>query len=276
MEFSEDEANQEPETPPPQEASSGGVDDLIGNLATQEVEEVATSTEPAREEDVERVYAIQRIYALRQRRLEIAPSAAFNLNDSYQSHVGVGVSVNYWFTNVLAIGANMLWYDFGGASQESDVAFFTRRSTRLGIPLNEWQTGAQLNFTYVPLYGKFNGFNRFIFQWDAYILGGVGIMRTRPISVFDPTIREFPDWNTNLAFNAGLGVRIFLSRWLAAFFEFRNYMFLERFENSEISLAQRSDPDTWLQNGSTLFNNATMQVGFTFFFPPRFEYRLPK
>lgn len=274
MDFSEEEANQEP--PPAQEASSGGVDDLIGNLATTEVAEAETEAEVSREEDVERVYAIQRIYALRIRRLEIAPSAAFNLNDSYQSHVGVGVAANYWFTNVLAIGANMLWYDFGNASQESDVAFFTRRSTRLGIPLNEWQVGAWLNFTYVPLYGKFSGFNRFIFQWDAYILGGVGMMRTRPISVFDPTIREFPDWNTHVAFNAGLGIRIFLSRWLAAFFEFRNYMFLERFESANISITERTNPDRWLQNGSTFFNNATMQVGFTFFFPPRFEYRLPK
>jgi hypothetical protein len=53
-------------------------------------------------------------------------------------------------------------------------------------------------------------------------------------------------------------------------------MFLERFENSNISITDRNNPDRWLQSGSTFFNNATMQVGFTFFFPPRFEYRLPK
>ena len=35
------------------------------------------------------------------------------------------------------------------------------------MPLNEYQWSADLNFTYVPMYGKFAGFGDFIFHYDA-------------------------------------------------------------------------------------------------------------
>ncbi len=261
--------------------SSGGADDIFGSIVEEAQQTEATeasSSEPRRDEDVEEVYAIQRVYALRLRRAELLPSVAINLNDPYQSHLGFGLGVNYWFTNVLAIGANAIWYDLGDLSgTESDTSFFTRRSTRLGIPLNEWQTGAWLNFTYVPIYGKFAAFNRFIFEWDAYLVGGVGMMRTRPIPVFDPSVRDF-DWGTRVSFDAGLGIRVFLSRWLTMNFEFRDYIFLERYENTRIPVNpdERSDPDNWLSNGSTVTHNASIQVGFTLFIPPSFDYQQPK
>jgi hypothetical protein len=54
-------------------------------------------------------------------------------------------------------------------------------------------------------------------------------------------------------------------------------MFLERYENVEVALGQdRQNPDTWLDDDSTFTQNATIQVGLTFFLPPSFEYRLPK
>jgi outer membrane beta-barrel protein len=243
----------------------------------------ATPTTPAAAEDteerpteaVEEIYAVQQIYALRLNRFELAPSAAFVVNDPYVSHPAVGVAMNYWFSNVLAAGVNFLWYQFID-SQESDLNFFLRRSTRLAVPITEWQMGLHLNFTYVPFYGKFNMFREFIFQYDAYIVGGVGLMRTRPVPVIDQAVREF-DYDWRVAFNIGLGIRIFLSRYLAIFTEFRNYMYLERYENLDVALGEaRNDPDTWLADSNTFTSAATVQVGLTVFFPFTVEYRLPK
>lgn len=285
MEFSLDETETAPETPPATPpansgASSGGSGDIFNDIVSDEAsaENTELDSGPARDEEVEEVFAIQRVYALRRHRMELSPSFAINLNDPYQSRMGVGLGLNYWFTNVLAIGANAIWYDLGGASaEESNTSFFTRRSTRLGIPLNEWQAGAWLNFTYVPIYGKFAAFNRFIFEWDTYIVGGVGMMRTRPIPVFDPSVRNF-DWGTRVSFNAGLGIRVFLSRWLAINVEFRDYIFLERYENTRIpvEIADRSNPGNWLANGSSMTHNASIQVGLTVFIPPSFDYQQPK
>lgn len=143
--------------------------------------------------------------------------------------------------------------------------------------MNQWQTGAWLNFTYVPLYGKFAMFNKFIFQWDAYLVGGVGLMRTRPIPVIDQAVRNF-DWQNRMSFDVGLGIRVFLSRWLAFVFEIRDYMWIDKYENLNVAplITDRVDPNTWYQSGSSLVNNVSMGVGLTFFIPPRFEYRLPK
>lgn len=256
-----------------------GDGDIIGELAGGddgmggEIEQRERPTET-----VEEIYAVQQIYALRLNRLELAPSAAFTINDPYVSHPAVSVALNYWFTNVLALGVNFLWYQWGDpTSRESDLNFFVRRATRLGIPITEWQLGAHLNFTYVPFYGKFSVFREFIFQWDAYVVGGVGMMRTRPVPVIDPEFRSF-DFETRVAFNLGIGLRIFLSRFAGIFFEFRDYAYLERFENLVVAptSAGRQDEGTWFADSTTFTNNVTVQVGFTLFFPFTFEYELPK
>jgi len=178
------------------------------------------------------------------------------------------------------VGLNFLFYQ--GLENESDLNFFVRRSTRLAVPITEYQLGAHLNFTYVPLYGKFMMFNEYIFQWDSYIVGGVGLMRTRPVPVVDPEIRQF-DFDWRVAFNVGIGLRVFVTRFLAIFAELRDYAYLERLESLEVALGTgdcpgnfRNCPETWLDDSPSLTNNVTAHIGFTLFFPFTFEYTLPK
>ena len=108
----------------------------------------------------------------------------------------------------------------------------------------------------------------------AYGTGGVGAISTRPIPVIDPDNRGF-DWETNIAFNAGIGLHIFFNRWLAATLEVRDYVFNDKLENTNIPPGSEQDPDTWY--GETqLTNNVQAQLGISIFFPLSFEYRLPK
>jgi outer membrane beta-barrel protein len=282
MSFGEGDADAEADT-----GASGDGGDLIGDLAIGQEDQASTrEAAPRRTETVEEIYAVQQIYALRINRVELAPSVGFSLNDPYVSHPSVGIALNYWWTNVLAIGLNFNWYQ--GLETESDLNFFVRRSTRLAIPITEYQLGANLNFTYVPLYGKFMMFNEYIFQWDAYIVGGVGIMRTRPVAVVDPEVRQFEfDWR--IAFNAGIGIRVFITRWLAVFGELRDYAYLERLENLDVALpnpavsgsacpnsATRCDPNTWTAESVSFENNVTAHIGLTIFLPFDFDYALPK
>ena len=274
MEFSLDEVDEE-EAEPAKESKSQG--DLIEELAAgNDADSGPTEPVPQREEIAEEIYAVQQIYALRLKRLELAPSVAFTLNDPYLKHYGLGFAVNYWFTNVLAVGANFIWYDWGNNPLERNTSFVPRIQDqfRLSVPINDWQFGLWVNFTYVPFYGKFK-VRKKIFQWDAYLIGGVGLMRTQPIPVFDPD-RSF-DWQTNVAFNVGAGLRIFLTRYLTFFTEFRAYMWPDQFENVQVEPgAGRTDSSTWLQSGSSFVANTSIQIGFTLFLPTKFEYRLPK
>ncbi len=241
-----------------------GTGDIIGDLAAGgDQSQGQRDHAPRSTEASEEIYAVQQIYALRINRVELTPNVGFTLNDPYVSHpMSVGLALNYWWTNVLAIGLNFNWYQ--GLETESDLNFYVRRSFRLAVPITEYQLGANLNFTYVPLYGKFMMFNNYIFQWDAYIVGGVGIMRTRPVAVIDPEVRQFEyDWR--VAFNVALGIRVFITRWLAIFGELRDYIYLEQLENLDVAIGTdaRQDASTWFADGLTLTNNVTVHLGLT-------------
>jgi len=222
----------------------------------------------------EQIYAVEQIYALRVRRFELNPYWTFSLNDQFISHPGPGLAINYYLTNVFAVGVNGNYYRWFNIDSQfnGDV----RRATRLGVPLNEYDWGAALNFTYVPAYGKYAGFGDFIFQYDAYVVGGVGFLSTRPIPVFDPVYRNFA-YKPKLAFNAGLGLRVFFYRWLAAIMEVRDYVYNEQLEALEVAPTQdeRQNKSTWM--GSKKLTHAVhAQLGVSIFLPTSFDYRLPK
>jgi outer membrane beta-barrel protein len=241
--------------------------------STRKEEEVGEGGLPREKEVIEKIYAVQRMYVVRGGRFELAPSLGETFNDQYVTHPSLGAGLNYWITNVLAVGVNFLWYQ--GIESESKLNFSIRRSTRLAVPITEYQLGAHLNFTYVPIYGKFEMFNDAIFQWDAYLIGGVGMLRTRPVAVIDPAVRTF-DFDWRVAFNAGIGLRVFITKWLTVFGELRDYLYMEKLENLQVSLSNRETESTWIDQNSTLTNNVTVQLGFTMFFPFTFEYSYPK
>ena len=275
LEETESEGKAEGKTGKKEEGKDQG--SLISDLAAEDssASSAATETGPKPTEISEEIYAVQQIYALRNNRLELMPSFGFSLNDPYVSHMNVGVGLNYWITNVLAVGANMNWYQ--GLEKESDLNFHVRRSTRLATRPTEFQFGLSLNMTYVPFYGKFAMFERYIFQWDAYLTGGIGIMRTRPVPVVDPQVRSF-DYTYKLSIvNPGLGLRVFLRKWLTVFAELRCYPYLEKLESLSVGLGDaRYDKKTWLDDSSTLIFNVVASIGMTIYFPFTFDYKLPK
>ena len=256
-------------------AAAGGGGDVLSELTADKgrAEEAAESGLPREKEVIEKIYAVQRMYVLRNGRFELAPSLTDTFNDQYVSHPAVGAALNYWITNVLAVGVNVLWYQ--GIESESKLNFAIRRSTRLAVPITDYQLGAHLNFTYVPIYGKFEMFNDAIFQWDAYLVGGVGMLRTRPVAVIDPAVRTF-DFDWRVAFNAGIGLRVFVTKWLSVFGELRDYLYMEKLENLQVSLSARGNPATWIDQNSKLTNNVTVALGFSMFFPFTFDYSYPK
>ena len=218
------------------------------------------------------VYAVQQIYALRRHRIELLPYWSFSFNDQFVSHQGPGLGINYYLTNVLAIGINATFYQ--PFNHDSNFNFENRRATRLAVPLNEYQAGGTVNFTYVPMYGKFSGFSKFIFHYDGFVTGGVGALRTRPIAVIDPDNRKF-DYDWRLAMSVGLGLRIFLNRWFAVTAELRDYIYVERLENTEVVAGQETNSSTWYGT-KQLTNDIQAQVGISVFLPFSWEYRLPK
>lgn len=222
----------------------------------------------------EPLYAVQQIFVMRARRFELMPYYGFTLNDQFVSHNAPGLALNYWITNVLAVGVNGNYH--APFNSDSAFNFQTRRAARVNVPLSEYQWSAALNFTYSPIMGKFSGFGDFIFQYDAYVVGGVGLLASRPIPVIDPDNRLFKS-QSHLAFNAGLGIHIFFNRWFAATLEVRDYIFNDQLEAIDIAKGEAAaDSTTWLEDKGRLTNGVQAQLGLSVFLPFSFEYRLPK
>jgi len=172
----------QPATPPPDAAGGEGLGDIckIDPSACPTIDMEKAANRPLKPQ----MYAVQQIYALRYHRFEINPYFGISLNDQFVSHPGPGVAVNWYLTNVLALGVNGNFY--AGLNANSSFNFETSRAARVGEPITEYQWNANFNMTYVPIYGKFAGFGDFIFHYDFYVLGGVGAISTRPIAVIDP------------------------------------------------------------------------------------------
>ena len=220
----------------------------------------------------EPIYAAQQVFVLRARRFELNPYWGITLNDQFVQHPGPGLAFNYYISNVLSIGVNGNYYDPFNVEGEFNAQ--VRRAARVAVPLTEYQWAAALNLGYVPVYGKFAGFGDFIFHYDAYIIGGVGALSSRPIPVIDPDNRNF-QYDTKLSFNAGIGLRIFFNRWFAAVGEIRNYMFFDRLEALE-EATDPTDESAWYEDETDLTFNVQAQIGVSIFIPFSFDYRLPK
>jgi outer membrane beta-barrel protein len=254
-------------------APTGGICEIDPSACPKAEDIAKAATRPVKAE----VYAVEQIYALRRQRLELNPYWGFTLNDQFVSHPGPGADIKFYVTNVLAIGVNGNLY--AGLNGDSDFNFENRRAAHLSVPLNEYQWSANLNFTYVPVYGKFAGFNNFIFSYDIYVLGGVGAISTRPYAVIDPDNRTFK-FTPKVDFDLGVGLRIFLNRWIAANLEVRDYIYQEQLEATTINTADPTNKNFWGGENpggqGKLTNNVQAQVGLSIFLPFSWEYRLPK
>jgi outer membrane beta-barrel protein len=239
--------------------------------------EAGAPAEQAAPADQERhpIWAVQQVYALRAGRVDIQPSFGLSMNDPFVQHQSINLGAAYYITEVLAAGLSFNFYRFLQA--ETDLNFSVSRATHQTVPINEYFWGGQINFAYVPIYGKFAFFKEWILHWDVWVIGGGGFIFTRPYRVIDPEYREF-DFSMKFCFNVGIGGRLYLTRFLALFVEMRDYIFPEELENLETYSDPdvRADKDTWLDDDLKLTNNVTLHIGVSLFVPLTFDYKLPK
>lgn len=225
------------------------------------------------------IWAVQRIYVLRSRRINLDLNFGFSMNDPYVQHQAFSAALAYYITEVLAIGISGNYYMYLDAI--TDLNYSSSRATHQVVPINEYAGGAQLNFLYVPIFGKFAMFKQWILHWDIWVTGGGGFLFTRPYPVIDPDVRDF-DYTIKYCFNVGIGWRLFFTRFLAVAIELRDYIYPEELESlvsysaSEEVREDREDPNNWTQDDLALTNNVMFTVGLSIFIPFTVKYRLKK
>lgn len=230
-------ARAQEETPPVAPANEAEAE------AAKEAEEGESPEADRREERnrklEDRIKSVQRKVFLKKQRLELFPHFALDLNDPFFQHLIVGASLSYHLSDSIALEGRG---GFVFASLKQGAIRLVRQEA--GAVLDnppEFKYHADLDFTWAPFYGKISLLGEGILHFDTYISAGPGIFGT--------------DAGLNPAANIGIGQRYFITKWLVARIELRDYIFID-------SRNERSD----LQN--------LMVLGFSVsgFFPTSFEY----
>jgi outer membrane beta-barrel protein len=222
----------------------------------------------ARRPSYEDIVVVPRKAFLKSGRLELAPFTGVSLNDVLIHHYTLGGDLNFYLTDVFSIGLQGQYFIKEASGRESLVGLQYNR-----VPsLNKYKYAAAFNFGYVPGYGKFTLFNKYIWHWDIFVQAGVGAIWTEII----PRIAgEQTFQSINITPDFGVGTRFFLNDWLTISFALRDYAFNDKFEPTD---RMRGEPieNVKARASSQFVNNIMFFASVGFYLPTSFQYRTPR
>lgn len=189
------------------------------------------------------VRVVQQRPIIKAMRLEVSFLAGVSTADVMHDQFELGAGGRFHISEWLSIGASYNKY-FSSRSQvfrdvTGDLEVYPELSQV------QWYAGADVAL--VMFDGKFKLFDDAIGYWDIYALLGGGVTKTS---------RGDSPLPTGML---GVGMRIFLAKWLTLSFELRDHIYVESFNA-----------------GSELVNNVVGQGGITIFIPFGFDYSYPK
>ena len=219
----------------------------------------------------EDIVVVPRKAFLKKYRAELAPFAGITLNDPLIRHYSFGGDLNFYITDVLSVGVEGQYFIKELSERESLV-----RSQYYLVPtLNKLKYHYALAFGYVPGYGKFGLFNKWIVHWDLTFALGLGMIHTEIIP------RAFGDksfTNDRFVGHLGLGVRLFVLDWMTLSLTFRDYMYNDVFEfkgrqpgDDLATVKQQSEA-----HQQQFVQNIMMFFSIGLYIPPSFTYRTPR
>jgi outer membrane beta-barrel protein len=256
-------AQTEPATAP--ETAAPPPDTTVEQPATP-----AAGDQPAapRSKSWEDIVVVPRKAFLKGGRLELAPFTSVTLNDVLIRHYAFGGDLNFYLTDVFSIGIEGQYFIKERSDREGLVGLQYNRTATL----NKYKYAAALNFGYVPGYGKFTLFNKYIMHWDVFVTAGVGAIWSEII----PRVPNDEVFHTiSLAPDFAAGTRFFLSDWLTISFSFRDYVFVDKFEPIDRKPGQTIE---YVKDHATgqLVNNIMFTTSLGFYLPTSFTYRTPR
>lgn len=226
------------------------------------------------------IVVIPRKPILKSGRVELLPFFGVTINDNLIQHFGFGGEVNYFLTDILALGLEGVYY----FKNVLDEEFKTRYHFGRVPSLNTYKFTAALNFAYVPLHGKFALFNKHILHFEVFAAAGVGVTGTEIIPR-DYQYETFGHYAITIP--VSLGMRLLVNKWLAVNVRFKDYMMIDKFEPlgrgswSPCGTNQYTTKDggcgTEMEAAksfaeSSFVNNVMFTMGVSFFLPPDFKY----
>jgi len=228
QEKAEDAAEPPAEEPPP--------------LPTTDAEPPAAEPLSPAERDItldDRVKSVQRKVYLKKGRFDLTPFVTLSVNDPYYTKVGASVRGAYYLADTLAVAVR------GSVMQvlpEDDVRIAKRTfQSRIFYSVPQWSAMGDVEWS--PLYGKVAFLNS-ILHFDAYLLGGMGVVNTE--------MSKVEGRGPSLAADLGLGLRFVARDYLAVNVAVINTSYVDQPLNTSKGATQ---------------NLMTLNAGISFFFP---------
>jgi len=266
----------EAEAPPA--AAQEGVKEELPDLSDEVKEATASQKDEAAREAAaarrswEDIVVVPRKSFLKGGRLELAPFSAITVNDVLIRHYSFGGDLNYYLSDIFSVGLEGQYFIKERSERESLVGYqYNRAST-----LNRFLYSGSLVFGYVPTYGKFGLFNKYIVHWDFTLNAGIGVIKTEIIPVV-PTDATFGGYR--VCPHAGVSSRLFVTDWLALSIGLRDYIFLDKFEplnRHEYNGRVMTLAEAKANASSSITQNFMMFVSAGFYLPPSFQYKYPR
>lgn len=228
------------------------------------------------------ISVVQRQRMLKKGRFELQPQVGITVNDPYVRHYTLGIDMNYWFHNRMAIGLFGTGFIGAKTPRYDNIRF----QEGLLLTANKTLWNAAVQFTYNPFYGKIAIFNRALLHWELSASIGGGATQTQVIPRYESLHDPFRTIT-------GGGVISFDGRmyvpkidWLAINAGVRTWIYPDKLEPDRrgpdtgvggTDDAALDDPDAAKSAADfEVAFNVTVFLGVSFFFPTSFEYSTPR
>jgi outer membrane beta-barrel protein len=189
-----------------------------------------------------RVRILQQRPIIKAGRFELTLAGGASAADVMHDQVAAGAGWRFHITEQIAVGASWTQFFVQRSATFDDVTGGLEVYPE--ISRLRWHAGLEAAF--VMLDGKLKLFESGLGYWDLQAFVGGGVTSTSRSEAL-PTA------------TVGLGLRLFLARWLSLTLEVRDHLYVESFSA-----------------GERLVNNVVGQGGLTLFIPFGFDYTLPK
>jgi outer membrane beta-barrel protein len=259
------------ETPEAKTDELPDLSDEVQEAAAQKGEAAAAEANASRR-SWDDIVVVPRRSFLKGKRVELAPFSAISINDTLIRHYSFGGDLTFYLTDVFSVGLEGQYFIKERSERESLIGEqFNRAPT-----LNKFKYSTSLVFGYVPGYGKFGLFNKYIVHWDLTLNAGIGVIWTETITIHPNVDNKYPPFsNLDIMPHLGISTRMFLTNWLALSIGIRDYIFDDKFESLNRP-ANQSAADAKKNGQFALTNNIMVFGSIGFYLPPSFQYKTPR
>jgi outer membrane beta-barrel protein len=204
---------------------------------------------PFSEKDValgDKVKAVQRKGFIKAHRFEVAPQLSLSVNDPFYQKFGGGLRLAYSLQDSFAVAVRGTYFQpmRRDSVREGKLAYQSQllSSQLYGL--------AMVNGIWSPVYGKASFLNKNIVHFDVFLSAGFG-------AVWTATSLAPRNEGPHLATDFGGGLRFYPKEWLAFELGLNATLYTDQ--------PMKSVP-------GTVQKVVVANIGFSFFFPPSFEY----